>query len=207
MKSLMTKYSLLSIVLITLFLLPGCDNNDPVKEDVPEMITEVTLVFTADQGSTTVSVSATDPDADGPMDMVVEYPVDLIKSKTYTLNILLTNGLADPASDEHDISDEVAEEGTEHMIYFGWTNSLFASPAGSGNIDNRSGAVNYLGGSDSNDSNGLPLGLTTTWTTRPATGTGTFRILLKHQPGLKSNTSGSDVGETDLDVTFDIVLH
>jgi hypothetical protein len=33
---------------------------------------------------------------------------------------------------------------------------------------------------------------------------GTFRIALKHQPGIKSATSGFDDGGTDLDITWNI---
>jgi hypothetical protein len=44
--------------------------------------------------------------------------------------------------------------------------------------------------------------LETSWTTGAAS-SGTFRVVLKHQPGLKSATSGSSTGETDLDITFE----
>jgi hypothetical protein len=81
----------------------------------------------------------------------------------------------------------------------------FLDPAGNGNIDSRNDPVNYAGGADSKDDKGRPLGLTTTWTTATGSTTaGTFRILLKHQPELKSDTSDSSVGETDLDVTFTV---
>lgn len=207
MKAQNIKFILSGLSLVSMMLLQGCDSNDPVKEDVPELITEVTLVFTTDGGSTTVSVTATDPDGEGVQDMVVGSPIDLSVNKTYTMKIMLVNGLADPGSDAYDVSSEVAEEGDEHMFFFGWTNNIFSSPAGDGNIDDRAGLVNYSGGSDSNDANGLPLGLTTTWTTSAAPASGTFRLMLKHQPGLKTASSGSNVGETDLDITFDVVVH
>jgi hypothetical protein len=90
------------------------------------------------------------------------------------------------------------------MFFFGWTANLFADPTGDGNIDNRTDAVNYSGASNALDENNLPLGLTTTWTTTGSSGGGTFRVLLKHQPELKSANSTSTVGETDLDLTFNI---
>jgi hypothetical protein len=31
-----------------------------------------------------------------------------------------------------------------------------------------------------------------------------LRIVLKHQPDLKSETSTSDIGESDIDVVFDV---
>jgi hypothetical protein len=184
-------------------VLPGCDNNDPGQEQVPEMITEVTLVFTTDNGSTTVSVTGEDPDGDGPQGIVVGYPVDLTLGKVYSMNILLMNGRALPPVD---VSAVVAAEGTDHMFFFEWSDELFASPAGNGNIDNRSDPVNYVG-ENATDANGLPLGLTTQWTTGDVATSGQFRVMLKHIPGLKTATSGSDVGETDVDITFDVVVH
>ncbi len=195
------------LIAVLIFGLSGCDNNDPEKEDVPELITEVTLVFTTDRGSTTQTVTATDPDGEGVQDMVFGYPAELELDKTYTMKILLKNGLAEPGTEQYDVASEVAEEGEEHMFFFEWSPGIFSDPAGDGNFDTRADAVNYVGGTDSNDANGLPLGLTTTWTTESEVETGTLRIILKHQPGLKSTTSGSDVGETDLDITFHIVVH
>jgi hypothetical protein len=50
---------------------------------------------------------------------------------------------------------------------------------------------------------GRPIGLTTSWTSAASSTTGKFfRVLLKHQPGIKSNSSTSIDGETDLDITF-----
>jgi hypothetical protein len=53
------------------------------------------------------------------------------------------------------------------------------------------------------DDSGLPVGLITSWTSNEIS-SGTFRIILKHQPDLKTTTSSSATGETDLDVEFDI---
>ena len=92
------------------------------------------------------------------------------------------------------------------MFFFAWTNNTFSNPTGNGNIDSRADAVNYTGGNNSKDANGKPLGLTTTWTSTSTLGTGTlsgtFRVLLKHQPDLKTDLSDSNAGETDLDLTF-----
>jgi hypothetical protein len=57
--------------------------------------------------------------------------------------------------------------------------------------------VNY----EDTDANGLPLGLETFWTTAGVS-SGTFRVMLKHQPGSKNASSASSVGETDLDILF-----
>lgn len=179
----------------------GCSDNDPKKEDVPELITKVTLTF-ASSGGTPIVVTATDPDGEGIQNITTDGPIKLAKGVDYTMSILLTNGLADPGSDAYNVTNEVEEEGIEHMFFFAWTKDAFAAPTGNGNIDNRNDPVDY---SESMDANGLPLGLKTKWKAADVTVDGaTFRVVLKHQPDLKSATSKSSDGETDLDITFDL---
>ncbi|HZY82760.1 MAG TPA: hypothetical protein VFE50_24725 [Cyclobacteriaceae bacterium] len=186
--------------ILILLILPGCDNNDPQKEDVPEMITKATLTFTPTSG-TPIVATATDPDGEGVQSIKTDGPIVLKKSTSYTLSINLINGLAQPTDDEYDISNEVEEEGDEHMFFFGWTGDAFSQPEGNGNIDVRADPVNYT----SLDEKGLPLGLTTSWRTADiATQGATFRVLLKHQPNLKTSSSSSNDGETDLDVSFSL---
>ncbi|MFM7429294.1 MAG: hypothetical protein ACKO1F_05280 [Flammeovirgaceae bacterium] len=205
-KSILKSSVSILLLAISLFL-SSCSKDDPKKEDTPELITKATLVFTPRDGSAAVTVSATDPDGEGVKPIAVDGNISLAKGKTYVMTIELINGLAKPTDPAYDVSEEVKEEGDEHQFFFAWTNSVFSSPTGNGNVDNPNDAMNYVGGTDSKDSNGRNLGLTTTWTASSAAGaalSGTFRILLKHQPGLKSATSDSNTGETDLDLTFDI---
>lgn len=178
----------------------ACDSDDPVKEDVPELITKVTLTFTPDGDGSPVIVTATDPDGAGLQPLEVDGVIELAANTTYSLEIALVNQLADPSAPEFDITSEVREEGDEHMFFFSWTGNVFSDPSGNGNIDNRNDAVNYL----DEDVNGLPLGLETSWTSTDDLASGAFRIILKHQPELKSSTSDSSVGETDLDISFEI---
>lgn len=185
---------------IVVVLLSGCSKDDPQKEDTPELITNVALVFTPTGGGPSVTTSATDPDGEGVQDLVVDGPIDLAAGTQYVLTIELVNTLVPIGQPGHSVTDEVAEEGQEHMFFFGWTGGVFQTPSGDGNIDNRSDEVDYI----DLDAGGLPLGLLTTWTSASATGTGTFRLVLKHQPGAKTTTSGSTVGETDLDLTFTV---
>jgi hypothetical protein len=187
-------------IILTLWLLPfvmGC-SEDPKKEDVPELITKVILTFTPDEG-TPIVVSASDPDGEGVQDIAADGPINLSAGESYTLELTLSNELADPADPAYDITAEVEEEGDEHMFFFSWTNNVFADPEGNGNIDNRSDIINY----NDQDANGLPLGLSTSWITS-GSASGTFRVVLKHQPDLKTDLSGGNDGETDLDVTFTV---
>ena len=197
-----TKYFQLtfSIVLMAgVMSLTSCSEDDPMKEDVPELITKATLTFTPVGGGTPITVSATDPDGEGVQDIQVDGAINLAANTTYALTLGLINELAETSSPEYNIADEVEEEGDEHMFFYSWTSDVFSDPAGNGNIDNRADAVNY----EDEDDNGFPLGLTTTWTTA-ANGSGTFRVVLKHQPDLKSATSDANTGETDLDIEFEV---
>jgi len=185
-----------SVMLLTL---PGCVE-EPVKESTLEMITKVILTFTPTNGDPAIIHSATDPDGDGVKNISPNGTIILAQDKTYTLSLALINELADPSSPEYNITNEVEEAGDEHLFFFAWTNNIFSSPSGNGNVDNRSDALNYL----DMDEAGLPLGLSTSWKTTAGAQNGAFNILLKHQPGLKSINSASTVGETDLDITFNI---
>ena len=186
-------------ILVALILAPfsSCDDNDPIKEDVPELITKVTLTFTPIDGGAAIVISASDPDGEGVQDIEADGIINLEGNTNYTLTLTLVNELAHPSDPAYDITAEVEEEGDEHMFFFGWTNNVFADPTGNGNVDNRLDDVNY----NDEDANGLPLGLSTGWTSSDQSA-GTFRVILKHQPDLKTETSSSSDGETDMDVSF-----
>lgn len=188
-----------ALVLAAFGFLSGC-SEDPKKENTPELITKVTLTFTPVAGGSAIVVTATDPDGLGIQDIVADGEIDLAVNTVYTLTLSLINELAEPSEPEYDITAEVEEEGDEHMFFFAWTNNVFADPSGNGNVDTRADDVNY---SDEDD-NGLPLGLSTDWSSAASTADGTFRVILKHQPDQKSDTSTSGTGETDLDITFTI---
>jgi hypothetical protein len=191
----------------SILLLTSCQDDDPVKEDIPELITKATLTFTpaAGTGASVIKVTATDPDGEGPQSIAINGEIKLNKGITYTLTVDMLNELAEPTDDEYNISAEVLNEGDEHQFYFAWTGNVFSSPAGNGNMDNRGDAVNYK----DKDENNLPIGLTTEWTaiSTATSVTNTFHIVLKHQPELKSATSAFDDGETDLDLTFPITVN
>lgn len=199
-KSDKNSFTIITFILISaLGVLSACDDENPKKEDVPELITKVTLTFTPDGGGDAITASASDPDGEGVQDIAADGPINLDANEDYTLTLTLVNELADPADPAYNITGEVAEEGDEHMFFFSWTNNVFSDPAGDGNIDNRNDPLNY---GDADD-NGLPLGLSTSWTAGDFS-TGTFRVVLKHQPDLKTETSGASDGETDLEVLFTI---
>ena len=141
-----------------------------------------------------------DADGDGAGMPTID-DIELDASTEYTMAITLTNTLEDPAED---VTEEIEEEDDEHMFFFGFTADLFTDPAGDGNVGagNRDDAINY----NDMDDDGNPVGLSTTWTTGTAA-SGTFNVVLKHQPGVKSGTSDSTMGGTDVDIEFDININ
>ena len=138
----------------------------------------------------------------GPGPKTVE-DIVLDANTTYTLKIQLLNELLQLADEGYNITAEVEEEGAEHQFFFGWTSGLFTSPTGDGNIGagQNNDPLNY----EDEDDNMLPIGLETTWTTG-APASGTFLVILKHQPDIKSGTSDATDGESDTDHTFIISI-
>ncbi len=197
------KSLILLLVTGSLISLSGCKNDDPEPENIPELVTKVTLKFTPAGGGAAVTVTATDPDGEGVQDIKVDGTINLIKGTQYTLSLELINGLYKVGDDGYNITAEVEEEGDEHQFFFRFSEGAFSSPTGMGNIkDNSSstaGSINYL----DKDVNNLPIGISTSWTSSGvATSDKSFRVVLKHQPDIKSSTSTSLDGESDLDISF-----
>lgn len=185
-----------NLFLLSLFavgsMLVGCNTDSPEEENEEEIITDVTLTFTS--GVSTLVFTATDPDGEGPQELTVDGPINLAAGTEYDLSIEFYNSV-----EGEDITEEVEKEGDEHMIFFGFTSGLFSSPTGDGNISGRANPINY----EDQDVNGLPIGLNTSWTTGAAA-SGTFRVVLKHQPGIKNASSSANDGESDVDIIWSI---
>ncbi len=173
------------------------DADAPPCENEEEIITDVTLIFTPVAGGTPVTASAQDPDGEGPLDLQILGDIELMESTEYVLTFELLNTI-----EGEDITEEIEDEDDEHQFFFAFTDEIFTSPAGDGNVDNRDDPLNY----DDMDENGLPVGLVTSWETEcdEETSTGTFRVILKHQPGVKSATSTANDGGTDIDLTWTV---
>lgn len=196
----------LPILIAGIFIVSSaCKNEDPVPENIPELITKVILKFSPSGGASQVTVTATDPDGGGVQDIKVDGPINLLRDSQYTMSIELINELYLPGDENYNITDAVEKEGQEHQFFFSFSEGVFASPVGSGNIIDQvtatAGGINYLDA----DSDGLPIGINTSWTTaNNSSSNKTFRLVLKHQPDLKSTTSTSLDGESDVDITFTV---
>ena len=192
----LTYLQLLVGLLLFGLTITGCDDDDePSAENPEEVITDVTLTFTPEGGGTAITATASDPDGEGPDDLEADGAITLSPNTEYTMTIELRNEIED-----EDVTEEIIREDDEHMFFFAFTEDLFASPEGDGNYDDRTDDLNY----DDKDDNDNPLGLSTSWETGDS-GTGTFRVVLKHQPNdQKTSTSDSGVGESEVDVVWNL---
>ncbi len=197
-------HNLAALLIAASVSLVSCSSDDDNGNDVPpeeneaEVITDVTLVFTNLEDATdVVRATAEDPDGEGNSELVIADEITLRASATYELAFEVFNNL-DP-DDSENIGAEILEEADEHQIFFGFTEGVFTTPVGDGNIDNASDAINY----EDEDESGNPVGLETVWTTVNTASEGAeFTVRLQHQPELKSATTGADDGDTDFELTF-----
>lgn len=187
---------IIAAFLAGVFVLTGCDNEEPEPVNEPEVITDVKLIFTNDANANdVVEARAQDPDGEGVEELRILDDITLKVNTTYTLTYEILNSLVSPAED---IGEEILDEDDEHQIFFQFTEGAFTNPTGNGNIDRASDPINY---NDSDDNN-RPVGLSTTWTTSATAIDGTFTAKLQHQPDVKTDTSGATDGDTDFDLTF-----
>ncbi len=153
--------------------------DDPHNHNEEELITTVELQLHATDGT---HASAHWSDVDGPGG---DYPIIdtlvLDTNKTYSLHI----EFLDESGDEvHDLTHEIEEEGSEHIVCYDET------------IDELS--------ITRTDSDGVyEIGLTSDWVTTNAS-SGNVTISLKHQPGVKDGTCTP--GETDVEVVFPTLI-
>lgn len=174
-------------LLLTILLLTGC-GDDPQPPNEEELITTVTVTLTPSEGNP-ITMTFKDLDGIGAGEPVYAYSSGgdtavLSSTTTYTAEITLLNESVSPAKN---ITEEIEEEADQHLFCF--------TPEGGVNIN-----VTYA----DEDSNALPVGLTTNWETEDA-GTGTITIALRHQPGNKTGVCPGS-GDTDVQVVFNVVV-
>lgn len=183
--SILRRFAVLSALAVAMFGMTACDDDEaPEAENESEVITTVKLTFTPQGGGDALVYQAIDADGDGPGNIQID-DITLSANATYTVALEFLNELESPAED---ITEEVEEEGQEHQIFYTVDPSNLLSVAYS-----------------DQDAGGLPIGLSTTWTTLDA-GNGTVSVVLKHQPDIKTGSSGINDGETDINVNFVVIL-
>lgn len=164
------------------------DNNVPVNEE--EVITTVTTTLVG--GGQTIILTSRDLDGDGPNDPIVSVSGNLIAGVTYSGSTSFLNELASPAED---ITEEVAEEGLDHQVFYQLASSL--------------GTVTYDVADI--DENGNPIGLNFSLVAGTSGTTGILTVTLRHEPNKSAaNVSVGDItnaaGNTDAEVSFSITI-
>lgn len=180
----------LSGMLIALII--GCkkDNTTPQdnhEHDESELITTVQLNFSGkgiSGNDTTFTALFNDPDGTGGNKPISFDTIRLTVNKTYTCDLILLDKSKNPIDT---ISNEVLKEADEHLFFF--------TPS---NKDALSISIN------DKDTKGRNLGLKTSWVTSKAI-TGTVKVKLMHQPGVKDGSS--ETGDTDVEIDFPLVIH
>ncbi|MGV3540772.1 MAG: hypothetical protein ACO1OQ_13240 [Rufibacter sp.] len=180
------KPSLAILFAATVFMSTSCsDDEDPAPTNEEELITTLRLTMVPQGGGNTVTATYQDLDGDGGANPTISN-VALAANKTYDVTVQVLDESKSPAED---ITEEVEEEGDEHQFFYVTT------------------GVNLAITATDKDSNNLPIGITTRMVTGAASATaGTLRVVLKHQPDLKSATSTIGTGETDVEVTFPVTI-
>ena len=182
------KYIFIINLICSVLFLNSCKNDDDIDIDVEELITTVTYTLTPTSGDV-VTLSFSDIDGDGGNDPIITGGT-LQANMNYTGALDLKNESETPAES---ITEEIEEEDLDHQFFFSTDGGLDLT-------------VTY----NDEDSQGNPLGLATNLVTGVAS-TGTLKVILRHKPGkAESGVSTGDItnagGETDIEVTFDIVV-
>lgn len=181
---ILNRFSLLLFVALTSFV-AGC-SDDPESANEEEVITTVMVTLTPQagaEGADVVTLSWDDANLNAIVDASeVTTSGPLLTGQSYDASIQILNKSVSP---EIDITEEIREEAEEHIFCF---------------------EITQVGISITNpdeDDYGLPVGLTSTWTTPSVAGTGTVNITLRHQPGVKTGDCPG-AGETDASITFQV---
>lgn len=176
-----TKNYLLLPVLAIAAAFSSCEKDtntvtNPAPANEEELITTVRLVVF--DGTDSLAFEFKDLDGEGGNSGSIDTIV-LSSSNTYLYSVEFLDESKNPVVD---ITEEILEEGDEHLVCYNSTNGLDISR---GDLDE----------------NNLPIGTVGTLITNNA-GNGTLTITLKHQPGVKNGQC--EPGETDIEVVFPV---
>lgn len=182
MKNVTRSFLLFAAVLV----FSQCDTEEPEAENEEELITTVTMTFSA-VGSDDVEFILYDADGDGPIAPVYTNGT-LAANTTYTVEIEVLN-----EEENENITEEILEEDEEHQFFFQKSNGL--------NLDFAYGDA---------DDDGNPIGVASVFTTGEAS-EGTLTVILRHEPnksadGVKNGDITNANGETDVQAIFNVVI-
>lgn len=178
----------------------SCESEDPEPENDGEVITDVILNFqeldvSGNPIGLITSFKASDPEGIEVGATPVIQPVTLTKGKTYRMTIEVLNNI-----ENEDITEEILEESDEHQFFFlgsGFTSSILTIA-----YDDPSGELIGL-------QNILSVSVS------PGANNTQMQVVLRHDlnknfPGATNPNFTNFVqagGETDLDITFPVVIN
>lgn len=208
MKTTLTTVALLAM-LATTFTACKKDKKDEPTVEAPtppaneeELITTMKIILhdTTTHTNTTYVFSDVDGAGGNPAtfgNSGADSVVNITASHVYKATILLLDESKSPADT---ISNEVQEEGADHLFFF---NSI--APTGTPYSVNLSGSATNITYLDL-DANNRGIGLSTLWTAPSmATNKSPLTIELKHQPSVKDGSYAP--GETDIQVLFKLKVN
>jgi hypothetical protein len=166
-----------------IFFFSACKKDDPQPVNEEEVITTLNVVLTPTGGGVPVTLKFQDPDGDGSVAPIKSVSGPLNANKSYTAVITLQD---ESRAVVKDITPEVQDEAEDHLFCFVITGSNLTATA------------------TDTDSNGFPIGLSSTWVTTTA-GSASIKITLRHQPGTKTGACPG-TGETDVEVDFSLTI-
>lgn len=178
------------IFFIAAFSLTSCtrdDDNPPKVVNESEVITDVTLTFKDDAGTSKIYTYTNPLYRD---DDYIEPLIQLEQDKTYQVMADFYDK-SDPDNPEVQ-TEEITEEKDDHFLEYQFTDV---------NI-----GLTRTDPAETTDNNGVQIGLHTQWVAEQA-GTGKVQVTLIHQPETKetNNPNGNHTGgETDVEVLFDL---
>jgi hypothetical protein len=190
----------LYLLALMVFGFASCKSEDPTQENDGEVITDVTLKFQELDASnalvgSVLSFKASDPQGIEVGKTPTVQSISLTKGKKYQMTIEVKNSI-----ENEDITKEILEEAAAHQFFF--LGQVF---------DSSFFSIQYA------DAGGVALGLKTIVTVSSSTGTNNsnMRVVLRHDlnksfPGASSPTFANFAqagGETDLDITFPVILN
>jgi hypothetical protein len=177
------KTSAAAVMAIFAMSLFSCEKEDTkdIEGQEEELITTVQIAVKAEGSSDTETVKWSDIDGIGGNDPIID---TIYFNRTSNYRIYLSF-LDESGTETEDITEEIKEEANDHLVC----------------SYNNSGIVNST---LDTDNNGLPLGLEQIVSLDTAVN-GDITFQLKHQPGIK--TGKCDVGATDIEVTFPVVIN
>jgi len=158
-------------VLMAGVLITSCKKDKPEEPNDEEVITTMIVKLTPAGPGAVLEYKFDDPDGPGGTAATIEEIV-LAPSTTYSAEVFLLNKTESPVDT---ISNEVAGEKEAHRFYY----------------EVQAGANVTVSNLDT-DANGVPVGLTSTWTTGAAS-TGKMQITLRHYAAVPPNKAIADL--------------